>query len=159
RDELSRVEGVGDCQQFGQQDYSMRIWVDPERLTGMGMTAYDVVNAIREQNRQIAVGHFGQEPVGTEQPFELTITTVGRLATPDEFDDIVVRTDREGRNVRIRDIGRTELSARNLDSTSKLNGKPNGSLAVFALPTANSIATAQAVRARMKELKKSFPED
>src|SRR3954454_800608 len=75
KDELARVEGVGDCQQFGQQDYSMRVWLDPERLTGMGLTAYDVVAALREQNRQIAVGHFGQEPTAQNQPFEFTITT------------------------------------------------------------------------------------
>ncbi len=159
KDELARVEGVGDCQQFGQQDYSMRIWIDPERLTGMGLTAYDVANALREQNRQVAVGHFGQEPTSLNQPFEFTISTVGRLANPEEFNDIIVRTDKDGRKVRIKDIGRAELGPRNMDSTSKLNGKPNGSLAIFALPTANSIATAERVRERMKELKKSFPED
>jgi multidrug efflux pump len=159
RDEIARVDGVGDCQQFGQQDYSMRVWIDPERLAALGMTAYDVTNALREQNRQVAAGHIGQEPVGPGHPFELTLTMVGRLTEPAEFDEIVIRTDPSGRKVRIKDIGHCELSARNLDSTSRVDLKPNASLAVFSLPDANCIATADRVRARLDELKKSFPED
>jgi multidrug efflux pump len=159
RDELSRVDGVGDCQQFGQQDYSMRVWIDPERLSACNMTAYDVANALREQNRQVAAGHIAQQPTPVEQPFEVILTTVGRLAEPAEFEDIVLRTDADGRKVRIKDIGHVELGARNLDTTSQVDGLPNASLAVWALPYANSIATAQRVRERMEELKKTFPED
>src|SRR5215472_1958883 len=91
-DELKRVRGVGDVQQFGQQDYSMRIWIDPERLAALNMTAADVANAIREQNRQVAAGHIGQQPTVAGKPFEFTITTLGRLTDPEEFDDIVLRT-------------------------------------------------------------------
>src|SRR5215472_854211 len=91
-DELKRVEGVGDVNIFGQQDYSMRLWVDPERLAELNMTAADVANAIREQNRQVAAGHIGQQPTVTGKPFEFTITTLGRLTDPEEFDDIVLRT-------------------------------------------------------------------
>lgn len=159
KDEIARVEGVGDCQQFGQQDYSMRIWIDPEKLSSLNMTAMDVVNAIREQNQQMAAGHFGQAPSASRETLELTITTVGRLRNPEEFDNIVIRTDGDGRQIRIRDIGHSTLSAKNLDSTSKLDGSPNASLAIFSLPDANAIATAQRVRNRMKELKQSFPDD
>jgi multidrug efflux pump len=171
RDEISRVDGVGDCQQFGQQDYSMRIWLDPQRLAALNMSASDVANALREQNRQVAAGHLAQEPTATKQPFELTITTVGRLTETSEFADIVLRSDAEGRKVRIKDVVAmppsrlptpgfgVDLGARNLDSTSKLDGKPNASLAVFALPDANSIATANRVKKRLDELKKNFPED
>lgn len=166
KDEIARVDGVGDCQQFGQQDYSMRIWVDPDRLAELNLSATDVANALREQNRQVAAGHFGQPPLLTHptegdsgRNFEFTITTTGRLEDPAQFEDIVIYSDGQGRMVRIKDVGRVTLGARNLDSTSKVNKKPNGSLAVWALPDANSIATARRVRQRMEELKKSFPAD
>jgi multidrug efflux pump len=162
KDELARVEGVGDVIQFGQQDYSMRLWVDPERLAELNLTAGDVANAIREQNMQVAAGHFGQQPQGGDEAalaFDLPITTVGRLSTPAEFEDIIIRSDADGRKVRIKDVGHVELGARNLDTTSKLNGRPNGSIAIFALPYANAIAVADRVHARMEQLKKSFPED
>jgi multidrug efflux pump len=159
KDELARVDGVGDVQQFGQLDYSMRIWLDPDRLASLNLSAADVANAIREQNRQMASGHIAQQPTAAGEPFEFTIRTVGRLSDPAEFDDIVLRTDGTGRKVLLKDVGHAELGARNLDTTSKLNGLPNASLAVFALPDANSIATAQRVRDKLEELKQSFPED
>jgi multidrug efflux pump len=158
KDELARVDGVGDCQQFGQQDYSMRVWVDPDKLSTLNMAASDVANALREHNRQFAAGHFGQPPAES-LAHESTITTVGRLSEPAEFDNLIIRTTPQGQVIRIRDVGHTELGARNLDSTSKVDGKPNGSLAVFALPEANAIATARRVRERMEMLRKSFPED
>jgi multidrug efflux pump len=159
KDEIARVEGVGDVGQFGQADYSMRLWIDPERLAELNLTASDVADAVREQNMQIAAGHFGQPPSAGTKPFEFPITVIGRLSEPSDFEDIVVRTESDGRKIRLRDVGRVEMSARSLDSTSKLNGRPNASLAVWALPDANCIATAQRVRDRMAELKKSFPED
>jgi multidrug efflux pump len=159
RDELARVEGVGECIQFGQQDYSMRLWVDPEKLAALNMTATDVANAIREQNMQVAAGHFGQQPNTASTSFEFTITTLGRLSTVEQFNEVVLRTDSAGRKVRLKDVGHAELGARNLDTTSRVNGRPNGSLAIFALPDANSIATARRVREKMEQLKKSFPED
>ncbi len=109
-DELKRVQGVGDVNIFGQQDYSMRLWVDPEKLASLNMTSGDVVNAIREQNRQVAAGHIGQEPTASDKPFEFTITTFGRLTDPAEFEDIVLRTDGEGRKVRLKDVGHAELA-------------------------------------------------
>src|SRR5262245_8911574 len=141
RDEISRVEGVGDCQQFGQQDYSMRVWLDPDRLAALNMTAGDVVSALREQNRQVAAGHVGQQPASAGGAFEFTVTTVGRLTEPGEFNDIVIRSEPDGRKVRIKDVGHAVLGARNLDTTSKVDGRPNASLAVFALPEANALAT------------------
>ncbi len=159
KDEIARVEGVGDVNQFGQQDYSMRLWVDPERLAELNLTAADVANAVREQNMEVAAGHFGQQPSPAGQSFEFPITVVGRLSDPADFADIVIRSDGSGRKVRVKDVARVELGARSMDSTSKLNGRPNASLAVWALPDANSIATAQRVVARMEQLKKNFPED
>jgi multidrug efflux pump len=160
KDELARVEGVGDVNQFGQADYSMRLWIDPERLSALNLTAGDVVSAVREQNMQVAGGHFGQQPVpASGKSFEFPITILGRLSDPGQFEDIVIRTDNGGRQVRVKDIGYVELGARNLDNTSKLDGRWNASLAVFGLPYANSIATAQRVRDRMEQLKKSFPKD
>ncbi|MGH7170121.1 MAG: efflux RND transporter permease subunit, partial [Gemmataceae bacterium] len=158
-DELRRVQGVGDVNIFGQQDYSMRLWVDPEKLASLNMTAGEVANAIREQNRQVAAGHIGQEPSAAGKPFEFTITTLGRLSEPEEFENIVLRSERDGRKVRLKDVGRAELGAKNRDSTSKLDGKPNGSIAVWALPDANAIAVADRIIAKMEQLKKYFPED
>jgi multidrug efflux pump len=158
-DELRRVPGVGDVNIFGQQDYSMRLWVDPERLAALNLTAADVANAIREQNRQVAAGHIAQQPSAANKPFEFTITTLGRLTEPEEFENIVLHTDNQGRRVLLKDVGRAELGARNLDSTSKLDGRPNASIAIWALPDANALATAGRVLDKMEELKKHFPED
>src|SRR5579871_4905743 len=110
-DELRRVPGVGDVAIFGQQDYSMRLWLDPERLAAMNMTATDVANAIREQNRQVAAGHIAQEPTASGQPFELTISTLGRLSEPAEFDDIILRSEPDGSKVRVKNVGHSELGA------------------------------------------------
>ncbi len=159
KDEIARVDGVGDVNQFGSQDYSMRLWIDPGRLAELNLTAGDVVAAVREQNMQVAAGHLGQQPARRGAAFEFPITVLGRLTDPEQFADIVLRTTPDGRPVRVRDVGRVEMGARNLDSTSKLNGQYNASLAVWALPDANSIATADRVVARMEQLKKSFPED
>jgi multidrug efflux pump len=159
KDELARVDGVGDVNQFGQQDYSMRLWVDPERLAELNLTASDVANALREQNMQVAAGHFGQPPVANDRPFDFPITTLGRLSDPAQFEDIVIRADANGRQIRVRDIGEVELGAKNMDNTSQVDGRPNASLGVFALPDANAIGTAQRVVDRMEQLKKSFPED
>jgi multidrug efflux pump subunit AcrB len=158
-DELKRLRGVGDVIIFGQQDYSMRVWLDPEKLASLNMTAVDVVNAIREQNRQVAGGHIGQEPIPLGKSHEIPITLLGRLSEPEQYEAIVLRTDWQGRKVLLKDVGRAELGAKNMDSTSKLNGKPNGSIAVWALPDANSIEVADRVIAKMDELKKYFPED
>src|SRR5262249_48033101 len=156
-DELKRVSGVGDVVFFGQQDYSMRLWVDPDMLAGLNMTAVDVANAIREQNHPVVAGHIAQQPTYQGRPFEFTMTTLGRLSDPAEFNEIILRTDREGRKVRLKDVGFAQLGALNMDATSMLDGRPNGNLAIFALPDA--IDVAGRVQAKMEELKKRFPED
>jgi multidrug efflux pump len=156
KDEIARVPGVGDVGQFGQQDYSMRIWVDPDRLASLNLTAFDVVEALREQNMQVAAGHFGQQPA--HKPFEFTITTLGRLSEPEQFEAIILKTDGEGRHIRLGDVGYAQLGARVQDVSSKVDGHPASSLAVFQLPYANSVETAARVRAKMDELKRYFPE-
>ncbi|HEX5271287.1 MAG TPA: efflux RND transporter permease subunit, partial [Gemmataceae bacterium] len=137
----------------------MRVWVDPDRLASLGLTAGDVLNAIREQNKQFAAGYFGQSPGGHGEPLELPIEVLGRLSEPEEFGEIVLRAGDDGRKVRVKDVGRVELGARNMDATSKVDGHEATSLAVFQLPYANAISTAERVRNKMEELKKSFPAD
>ncbi len=157
KDELARVDGIGDVFLFGAFDYSMRIWLDPHRLALLGLTASDVLQAVREQNKQVAAGHFGQQPSG-ETLQELTIATLGRLSDPEQFNDVILRSTADGRAVRLRDVGQAAMEARNQDISSKLDGLPCTSVALFQLPYANALATAAKVRARMEELKKNFPD-
>jgi multidrug efflux pump subunit AcrB len=159
KDELARVEGVGDVFLFGQQDYCMRVWVDPDRMGTLNLTAGDVVSAIREQNQQVAGGHIGQPPAPTSQLADFPLNTLGRLSDPEQFANIILRTSPDGRKVRIKDVGTVATEPRNQDVTSKIDGDPCTSLAVFQLPYANAIDTADNVRAKMEELKKDFPED
>jgi multidrug efflux pump len=157
RDEIVRVDGVGDVFLFGQQDYSMRIWVDPEALASRNLTAGDVAAALSDQNQQVAAGHVGQPPVSPGQQLEQTLTTLGRLSEPDQFADVILKTDDQGRKVRIRDIGRVELSAKTLDIVARLNNEATTSIAVFQLPDANALDTADRVRNKMEELQQNFP--
>ncbi len=157
-DEVARVDGVGDVHIFGQQDYSMRVWVDPDRLASRNLTAGDVIAALREQNMQVAAGEVGQPPSTAGVPFEFTVNTVGRLSDPAQFADVVLKTGADGRKVCIRDIGRVELGARNKDVSSKIDGHGCASIAVWQLPYANALQTADNVRARMDELKENFPQ-
>jgi multidrug efflux pump len=157
-DELKRLDGVGDVFLFGQQDYSMRVWVDPDRLSAKNLTAGDVVNAVHEQNFQFAAGRVGQPPAAN-QTLDTPLAVKGRLSEPEEFDDIVVTTGAQGQIVRVKDVGHTTLGARSQDVTSKVDGHPCTSIAVFQLPYANALDCADGVRAKMEDLKKSFPDD
>ncbi|MEN6450596.1 MAG: efflux RND transporter permease subunit [Thermoguttaceae bacterium] len=159
RDELLRVDGVSDINIQGQRDYSMRIWVDPEKMASRSLTAGDVVNAIREQNVQVASGQIGQEPIRRGQETQITLSTLGRLKSPEQFANIIVRTGSGGRITRIRDIGRVELGARSQDVSCKLDGYPSAGLFVIQLPDANALDVAEKVRAKMEELAKDFPDD
>src|SRR5439155_16313101 len=123
RDELARVPGVGDVFLFGQRDYSMRIWVNPAKLAARRLTAGDVVRAIREQNAQVAAGYVGQEPAGTDQEFQITLSTLGRLTEPVQFGNIILKTGPGGRITRIRDVARVELGSRNDDVGIRMDGK------------------------------------
>jgi multidrug efflux pump subunit AcrB len=157
RDELLRVPGVSDVFLFGQRDYSMRIWVDPEKLAARNLTAGDVVRAIREQNDQLATGQIGQPPVRKGQDIQITLSTRGRLVDVDEFANIILKTTPSGQILRIKDIGKVELGGKNEDISVKFDGKDTIFLAVFQLPDANALSTKERVVAKMDELQKSFP--
>jgi len=158
-DEISRLDGVGDVFVMGQRDYSMRVWLDPDRLTSLGMTAGDVVKSLREQNVQVAAGQIGQQPAAKGVDFQYTMSALGRLTEPEQFENIIVKNGEEGQIIRLRDVARVELGARNQDVNSYLDKFPAAGLAVFQLPGANALTTAKAVKTRMKELAKRFPDD
>jgi hydrophobe/amphiphile efflux-1 (HAE1) family protein len=216
RDELGRLPGVADVGYLGQRDYSMRAWLDPDKLASLGMTPMDVANAINEQNLQVAAGQIGQQPVPNGQQFELTINTLGRLTSVEQFGDIILRAGpggpgaRQGSGasggsnagqgnsgtspagsaagvaappavlaaqpdstssssegapspqatsiIRLRDVARVELGAQQYGQTSTLDGRPSVALTIYQLPGSNALQTADAVYAKMEELKKRFPD-
>ena len=157
-EEIKRVPGVGSALLFGAKDFSMRIWLKPDRLALFGLTPADVATAIREQNAQFAVGRIGQEP--TPGPLELsfTVTAPPRYTEPRQFEEIVLRSGSGGAQVRLADVARVELGARDYDTVSNVNGTPSINMAIFLQPGANSLATADGVQATMKEVAKRFPE-
>jgi multidrug efflux pump len=157
KDKLAQLKGVGDVTFLGQQDYSMRAWLDAGAMQSRGLTSDDVVAAVREQNVQVAAGQIGQPPVPTGQGFQYTMTTLGRLTEPEQFQDIIVKTGGGGEVTRLRDIARVERSAKSQDQTSMLDGKPTVGLGVFQLPGSNALDTAEHVRKTMEELKGAFP--
>jgi len=174
KDDLARISGVGDVSFLGPRDYSMRVWLEPDKLAAKQLTAVDVINAVREQNRQVAAGRLGQPPVPAESPirFQLPINTKGRLTSEEQFEDIVIKTSDKGAIVRLRDIARdrvlgnegrvlekgVELGAKSYDVSSFLDGEPSVTLALFQLPGSNALDTAKAIRAKMEELKARFPD-
>ncbi len=158
KDEVSRVDGVGDVQFLGARDYSMRIWLDPNALEARNLTAADVVQALQDQNVQVAAGRLGQSPSPPDVEFELPINTQGRLISAEEFGDVIIKRGDTGQAVRIRDVARTELGARNYEVESLLDGKPSTTMAVFQLPGSNALATADAVKAAMQRLRSRFPD-
>ncbi len=157
KDELARLTGVGDVALLGQQDYSMRVWLDPERLWARGLTSGDVVKAVQEQNVQVAAGQIGQPPVPAGQDFQYTMSTLGRLTEPAQFGAIIIKTGKAGELTRLRDVARIELGSKNQDQSCTLDGQPSVGLAVFQLPGSNALATADGVRAKVAELKQRFP--
>jgi multidrug efflux pump len=159
REELVRLPGVSDVSILGQRDYSMRIWLDPDRLAVRNLTADDVVAAVMEQNIQVACGRIGMPPVERGQACEITLSTLGRLVEPEQFADIVLRADAGGRLIRIRDVGRVVLGAVNEDVSCRLDGKPSVGLAVWQLPDANALDLSDRIRTKMDELAKAFPPD
>lgn len=157
KDELARLEGVGDVTMFGQQDYSMRMWLDPDKLASRNLTATDVINALKEQNVQVAAGQIGQPPVPKGVDFQYTMSTLGRLRTPEQFEAIVLRRAENGSVTYLRDVSRVELGAKSQDQTCTMDGKSSAALAIFQMPGSNALDTADRVRAKMDELKKRFP--
>jgi multidrug efflux pump subunit AcrB len=158
KDELARLPGVGDITYLGQRDYSMRVWLDPQKLSSRGLTSDDVKRAIEEQNTQVAAGQTGQPPAPPGQVHQLTITTMGRLIDPDEFKEMILKAD-AGRLVRLKDVARVELGALGYDQTCTMNTKPTVALSIYQLPGSNALEVAGKVRAKMEELKGRFPDD
>ncbi|MGM0811462.1 efflux RND transporter permease subunit [Thioalkalivibrio sp.] len=158
-DTLARVPGVGEVSLFGVQDYSMRIWLSTERLTALGLTPTDVVQAIRAQNVQAAVGRIGAQPMSEDAQFQITLQTRGRLSEVEEFEEIVVRANPDGSTVRVRDLGRVELGAKSSDAVARLNGSDTAGIGIYQAPGANALAVAEGVRAAMEDLAERFPED
>ncbi len=157
KDAIARLEGVGDQLVMGQQDYSMRIWLDPDKLASRSMTVGDVMKVLREQNVQVAAGQVGQPPVPAGQAFQYTLSTLGRLRTPDEFANIIVQTGARGEITYLKDVSRTELGARSEDLMARLDRRSSSGLAVYLLPGANALDTADRIKAKMRELATRFP--
>ena len=157
-DELKRVSGVGDASVFGVQDYSMRIWIDPQKLADFDMTTSDVMTAIKSQNVQAAVGRIGAAPLSTDQRMQLTITTKGRLNSAKEFGDIILRSQTDGSVVRLSDVAKVELDAANFDTIATNKGRSAAPIAIYLSPGANAIDVANGVTKRLEELKSRFPE-
>ena len=158
-DQIKSTAGVGDAVLWGAQDYAMRAWVRTDSLTGLDLTTGDIIKAIQSQNVQAAVGRIGARPISNDQQLQLNIQTKGRLTSVDEFSNIVIRTNSDGSVLRLGDVARLELGAANLDRETRFNGSPAAAIAIYQTPGANAIATLKAVKGRLDELQKRFPDD
>src|SRR6267378_1626936 len=157
KDQIARLPGVGEIQQFGSGDYAMRVWLDPDRVASRGLTAGDVVRAIQEQNLQVSAGQLGAEPIKGGADFLIAINAQGRLRSTEEFGNVVLKTGANGEVVRLADVAHIELGGSDYTIRTQLDNYPTAILAVFQAPGANSLATRDAVIAKMKELSKRFP--
>ncbi len=157
-DRLARTPGVGDAQLFGRLDYSMRIWFDMTRLTGLNLAPADIIAAIQGQNVQAAVGRIGARPTADATQFQLSVQTQGRLVTPEQFGNIVIRAGNDGAVLRVRDVARVEMGAANMDTESRLNGNPAVSIGLYLAPGANAVDTSARVQAALEEMSKRYPE-
>ncbi len=158
RDTLSRIRGVSDVVIFPASDYAMRIWLNPQQLKSRRLTTTEVINAIREQNVQVAAGQIGQPPAPTGQSFEYAVNVLGRLVDIEQFEDIIIKTGEGGRITRLKDVARVELGGKTYAVTSRLSGLPSASIAVYQLPGSNALVVAAEVHAAMKEMSAFFPE-
>lgn len=157
KDELARIPGVGEVQMLGELKYSMRIWLNPDRLASLNMTVDEVVDALNQQNVQVSAGALGDSPTGGDGVFRYALQTQGRLSEAKEFEEIVVRATSRGEQVKLRDIARVELGAENYASTGSYNGRPAALMAVYQLNDANGLEIAEACSRRLDELKANFP--
>lgn len=157
KDQLTRLDGVGDVMLFGAREYSIRVWLDPERMSALGLSAGDVVRALREQNVQVSGGALGQPPINMGNAFQFTVTTQGRFDKPEQFEQVIIKNDGEGRLVRVSDVARVELGAQSYVNNSYLNNKPAVAIAIFQRPGSNALATAENILSKMDEMKKEFP--
>jgi hydrophobe/amphiphile efflux-1 (HAE1) family protein len=156
KDRLARIEGVGDVQLFGSRDLAMRVWIDPGRAAGLGLTAGDIVSALRAQNVQVAAGTLGQPP-SAGSAFQLNVETQGRFTDPRQFENVVIRTDAEGRQVRVGDVARVEIGADNYSTSAYLNDRDSVIIPVLQEPGSNALASAGAVETAMEQLAADFP--
>ncbi|HBI46826.1 MAG TPA: transporter [Planctomycetales bacterium] len=157
RDELARLLGVGDITYLGQRDYSMRVWLDPQKMAVRNLSANDVTAAIQQQNIQVAAGQIGQPPVPKGQVFQYTMTTLGRLSDIGQFEELVVKTDASGRIVHLGDVANIELGALSYDQTATLDGQPSVALSIYQLPGSNALDVSRLVKSKMEELRSRFP--
>ena len=157
RDDIQRVPGVGNVQIFGERKYAMRLWLDPDRLAGRGITAGEVVAALREQNVQVAAGQIGAQPARPGQQYQISVRAVGRLSEPGEFDNIILKRTSDGTLVRLKDVGRTELGAEDYNTALRYKGKDGVGVGVTQLPTANSLQVYRDVSSEIERLSKQFP--
>jgi len=158
KDVLARVSGISKVEIMGAKDFGMRIWIDPLLLRARGLTTIDLTNSLREQNVQVAAGQIGGQPAPADQPFEYSISTLGRLETVEQFENIIIKRGEEGQLVRIRDVARVELGAQSYMWFAKLDGAPSIAVAIYPAPGANSLDLANGVKAEMERLGADFPE-
>jgi HAE1 family hydrophobic/amphiphilic exporter-1 len=158
-DAIKRVKGVGDVKNFTAQDYSMRVWLRPDKLAVLGITPQDIQNAIREQNAQSPAGRIGAEPAPPGQEMQFNVRALGLLKEPSEFAEIIIRSNPDGSQVKIKDVGRVELGAQTYDLRARLNESPAGAIGIYLAPGANAIETAANVRKILSEAKTKFPPD
>ena len=157
KDSLKRVPGVADVIIFGERKYSMRLWLDPVRMAGRGLTASDAVSALQEQNVDVAAGQVGQPPIKAGQEFQISVRAVGRLSEPTQFENIILKTNADGTLVRLRDVGRAELGAEDYSSDLMFNGYDSVGLGITQLSTANALTVDRLVLAELDRLAKRFP--
>lgn len=157
KDAIARLEGVGDVLILGQQDYSMRIWVDPDKLQSRNLTVTDVIRVLREQNVQVAAGQIGRPPVPNGQDFQFTLSTLGRLVEPEQFANIILKAGDDGQVTYLKDVSRVDLGARSQDTLSRLDGQPSSGLGIFLLPGSNALDTADRIKAEMRAQEARFP--
>ncbi|WP_419767745.1 efflux RND transporter permease subunit [Arcobacter sp.] len=156
-DDLKRIKGVGDATIFGAKDYAIRVWVDPEKLSNFGLTTTDLINAIKEQNQQYAAGKFAAEPIANKQMFTYTLQTPPRLSSPTEFGNIVIRANKDGSALLLKDVATIELGASSYNLNSKLNGFPSIPIGIFLQSGANAIDTAKAIKEALQKASEKFP--
>src|SRR6476646_6307046 len=159
RDQILRIPGIAQVDLFGGTDYGMRVWFKPDRLAKLGLTPSHVISAIKEQNLQAPAGQFGGAPTPVDPEFTQTLSAPGRLVTPEEFENVIVRQTGTGAVVRIKDVGRAELGSQDYNSFGRLNGKPGGAMAVYLLPGANQLKAAETIYETMEHAKSLFPPD
>src|SRR5215208_1121420 len=159
RDQLLRIPGIAQVDLFGGTDYGMRVWMRPDRLAKLGLTPADVISAIKEQNLQAPAGKVGAPPTPNDQEFTTTLSAPGRLVTPEEFENIIIRQTGTGAVVRVKDIGRAELGSQDYNSFGRLNGKPGGAMAIYLLPGANQLKAAETIYETMEQAKSLFRSD